>query len=246
MGRRDEQRVPCLAASRDVAPSARTKAPRHVSSTPQGCVQGPCSHHSPCISSPQEGRRLPRCYYFPNTVIPSTLAAPPGKRWPSPAAEVTERPSTVSAFRLRRSARLFLVFLIFLCFVFVTFPQGGTIILIFKNKKIEVQEDYALVQPHPWHRARMRFAPRRSGCRSEARERSSPFFNYKATSFEGQGIAGEAPWSSTNTGIPLDRCISTFGGQRTRSLCHPQWASTHAQPSPPPLRLLQPWSPVMP
>lgn len=243
MGRRDEQRVPCLAASRDVAPSARTKAPRHVSSTPQGCVQGPCSHHSPCISSPQEGKRLPRCYYFPNTVIPSTLAAPPGKRWPSPAAEVTERPSTVSAFRLRRSARLFLVFLIFLCFVFVTFPQGGTIILIFKNKKIEVQEDYALVQPHPWHRARMRFAPRRSGCRSEARERSSPFFNYiiRRTRYR-----GEAPWSSTNTGIPLDRCISTFGGRRTRSLCHPQWASTHAQPSPPPLRLLQPWSPVMP
>lgn len=75
---------PCLAASRDVAPSARTKAPRHVSSTPQGCVRGPCSHHSPCISSPQEGKRLPRCYYFPNTIIPSTLAAPPGKRWPSP------------------------------------------------------------------------------------------------------------------------------------------------------------------
>lgn len=183
---------------------------------------------------------------FPKHYYTQYVSRPARETLAFAAAEVTERPSTVSAFRLRRSARLFLVFLIFLCFIFVTFPQGGTITLIFKNKKIEVQEDYALVQPHPWHRARMRFAPRHSGCRSEARERSSPFFNYKATSFEGQGIAGEAPWSSTNTGIPLDRCISTFGGRRTRSLCHPQWASTHAQPSPPPLRLLQPWSPVMP
>lgn len=181
-----------------------TVCPHQSTPTCEQHTPGLCA--GPLLSSqsvhlfPPGREETPQVLLFPKHYYTQYVSRPARETLAFAAAEVTERPSTVSAFRLRRSARLFLVFLIFLCFIFVTFPQGGTITLIFKNKKIEVQEDYALVQPHPWHRARMRFAPRRSDCRSEARERSSPFFNYKATSFEGQGIAGRPPGAPQTLG----------------------------------------------
>lgn len=64
-GSKTNSRFPSLAASRDVALSASTKAPGRVSSTPQGCVRAPYSHHSPCISSPQKGKRFPQVLLFP-------------------------------------------------------------------------------------------------------------------------------------------------------------------------------------